>query len=114
MKKKVLGALLGSTIFVLTGPTGCTTPKPPPTAEKMQANVPDAAALCRTNQHDLEGAKRTWALEHRRQNSEVPTDTDLFGQTAYFYEKPKCPSGGNYTLGAVKVHPLCSISGHTY
>lgn len=114
IKRPALGAVLGAFILILTSTVGCTTSRPAPVAEKTPAPVPDAVAICRATLHNLEGAKRTWALEHRQRDSEVPSDTDLFGRDAYMFEKPKCPSGGTYTLGAVENHPLCSIPGHVY
>ena len=61
----------------------------------------------------LQGAKDSWAIEHKKGNAEVPTDTDLFGPDGYIREKPKCPQGGTYTLGSVGQLVTCSIPGHT-
>ena|SRR5947209_14282119 len=61
----------------------------------------------------LQAAKVTWALEQKKRNEDVPTDADLFGLDGYFREKPRCPQGGTYTLGAVGQNVTCSIPGHT-
>ena len=75
----------------------------------------DVAAYesCIAKLHNIEGAKATWALEHRRSDTDVPTDADLFGPTAYMRQKPQCPQGGVYTIGRVGDRPTCSIPGHT-
>ncbi len=70
-------------------------------------------SLCVAHLKQIEGAKATWALEHRKQPTDVPTDSDLFGTNRYIFVKPKCPAGGNYTLGAVSENPRCSIPSHT-
>jgi hypothetical protein len=75
---------------------------------------PDAAQSCRAILRRIEGAKRMWALENRKLNSEIPTDGDVFGSGRYMPEKPICPGGGTYTLRAVEYPPLCSIPGHIY
>ena len=72
-----------------------------------------ARSGCILNLRSLEGAKATWALEHRKTTNEVPIDSDLFGLTAYICNKPCCPSGGNYTLDRVGEKPTCSVPGHT-
>jgi len=61
----------------------------------------------------LQGAKDSWALEHKKRDWEVPTDADLFGPDGYIRQKPTCPQGGAYTLGPVGQLVTCSIPGHT-
>ena len=68
---------------------------------------------CFSNLKMLQGAKDTWALENNRTTNEAPTDADLFGEASYIREKPTCPLGGTYTLGATGKKPRCSIYGHT-
>lgn len=68
---------------------------------------------CYTLLHQIQGAKDTWALEHKKRTGDVPTDADLFGPDGYIREKPKCPQGGSYTLRAVGELVTCSIPGHT-
>src|SRR3954470_7006367 len=60
----------------------------------------------------IEGAKANWALHMKKADSDVPTDADLFGPDKYIESKPTCPAGGNYTLGAVREKPTCSIPEH--
>jgi len=73
-----------------------------------------ATESCQSMLHRIQGAKDTWALEHRRSDTDTPTDADLFGPSGYIREKPSCPLGGTYTLGVVREHPRCSIPEHTY
>ena len=68
---------------------------------------------CISNLKMMEGAKATWAFENQKKTNAVPTDTDLFGPALYITEKPECPRGGTYTLGAVSERPHCSIREHT-
>ena len=114
IKSLVLGALLGTVALVVTSTVGCTTSRRGPSTDTAHATVVEATQACRANLHSIEGAKRVWALEHRQLDSAVPADADLFGPTSYIREKPKCPGGGSYTLGAVEDHPLCSVPGHVY
>lgn len=92
-----------------------TTASPPViSAAVAPAPVPDASQNCRSELHRISGAKEQWALENRKTRETVVTDADLVGPTLYMREMPKCPSGGSYTLGAVKDAPRCSIAGHVY
>ena len=61
----------------------------------------------------LQGAKDSWALEHKKRDGEIPTDADLFGPDGYIRQKPTCPQGGTYTLGPVGQLVTCSVPGHT-
>src|SRR4051812_8066688 len=112
IKRLLLAAAFGSAIVVLTSTVGCAASRRAPNAEAAHTSAPGAAQACRANLRSIDGAKRVWALEHRKQDSEVPADADLFGPATYIREKPKCPSGGIYTINAVEDHPICSIPGH--
>jgi hypothetical protein len=127
-KSFTLWAGLGIAILVAVGTVGCATSRheastkedsgaavePSKTGDTPQKRALAAAQACRANLHLIEGAKRQWALEHRKADTEIPADADLFGADAYIREKPKCPAGGAYTIRAVEDAPLCSIAGHTY
>jgi hypothetical protein len=71
-------------------------------------------AGCAMNLRAIEGAKAMWALEHRKQTTDLPVDSDLFGANRYMREKPSCPANGNYSLNDVAAKPTCSIPDHTY
>ena len=68
---------------------------------------------CIENLRQIFGAKETWALEARKDTSDTPNDSDLFGATLYIKEKPGCPANGTYSLMAVNTKPLCTVSDHT-
>ena len=70
-------------------------------------------AACITNLKSINGAKGVWALDYRKGDADVPTDADLFGPDRGIAEKPPCPGGGTYTLGAVNQKPTCTVPGHT-
>src|ERR1051325_6733709 len=82
---------------------GAGTPRPP--------KDPQAAA-CLANLQGIAGAKATWALEYHKQGTDVPPEGELFGLNKYLSQKPVCPSGGGYTMGAVGEKPRCSVPGH--
>jgi hypothetical protein len=68
------------------------------------------ACVCKLKQ--LDGAKGTWALEHGKRADDIPTWSDLVGETKYIRTKPVCPHGGTYTLGAVGESPRCTVPDH--
>ena len=69
-------------------------------------------AECQEDQRQLQAAKTTWALERRKTGSDVPSDADIFGARLYLAHKPKCPTGGEYSLNAVDELPTCSHPEH--
>ena len=69
-------------------------------------------AECRENRRQIQGAKTAWALEHRKNGMDVPSDEDLFGRLLYLAQKPRCPLGGEYSLNAVEELPTCSCLEH--
>ena len=68
---------------------------------------------CIANLKQIDGAKNTWALEQKKVNADVPTDSELFGTTLYIREKPGCPANGTYALLTVSDKPTCTTAGHT-
>src|SRR5512143_3178869 len=67
---------------------------------------------CIANLKQIDGAKATWALESKAQNTDTPTTTQLYGATNYIRTEPSCPGGGAYTMGTVADKPTCNIAGH--
>jgi len=67
---------------------------------------------CEANLKSLEGAKIAWAAAQRRALTDTPTDAELFGASGYLPRKPRCPSGGAYTLNSAETQPTCSIATH--
>ncbi len=68
---------------------------------------------CIQNIRQMFGAKATWALEKKKNLTDTPADTELFGATAYIRETPQCPGGGTYNLQPVDTKPTCNITGHS-
>ena len=63
---------------------------------------------CITNLEQIQDAKAQWAAKNKKSSNDIPADTDLFGEGAYLRQKPECPSGGSYQLGAVGQKASCS------
>ena len=83
----------------------------------VKARTASQRNACMANLKQMDGAKASWALEQKKTNSDTPVDSDLFSPTAYIRDKPSCPGGGTYTLGAVDTRVACSLSAsasHTY
>jgi prepilin-type N-terminal cleavage/methylation domain-containing protein len=78
----------------------------------VKARKSATKAACIANLKTIEGAKATWALEMRKGDSDVPTDSDLCGPDKYIKDKPVCPGGGTYDYGSVSTTPTCSMSDH--
>jgi|SRR5947209_17378933 len=74
----------------------------------------EALESCESILHKLQGAKVTWAIENGKKATDIPANSDIFGQDGFIKLRPKCPQGGKYKLNAVKDWPECSIPGHTY
>ena len=70
---------------------------------------------CIANLKQMDGAKATWAMELKKDNTKIPDDTDLFGATLYIKDKPECPGGGSYSLLAVDTKITCTLAtaGHS-
>ena len=85
-------------------------------AQQLQTALTDRAnvATCIANLKMIEGFKARWVTEQQKRPTDVPIDSDLFGPGKYVLQKPVCPAGGVYTIGAVQAKPTCSIPGHAY
>ena len=66
---------------------------------------------CRSNLRTIEFAIQQWALEKRKRDDSEVSLEDL---ESYMKDGiPRCPSGGEYTLGTVEEKPTCNVGGHT-
>lgn len=104
-------------------------------AEKEEPEEQNDIAQCWGQLKSIEGAKEIWRLEHppatpgakgpRGQRKrpatppiagrqENPSESDLFGPTLYIAEKPKCPKGGTYIIGALDERPRCTFPTHSW
>ena len=81
----------------------------------VKARVLSQKNACIANLKQMDGAKATWAMELKKNNSDTPGDTDLFGATLYIKDKPSCPGGGTYSLLAVDTKVTCTqtAAGHS-
>ena len=82
----------------------------------VKARTASQKNACIANLKQISGAKASWAMEQKKNNSDTPTATDLYGSTAYIRDEPTCPGGGTYTPGQVDAVTLCSLGatqGHT-
>jgi hypothetical protein len=68
------------------------------------------AAQCVLHLRQIENAKEQWALEHKKQEGDIPEQSDLLPYLGSNF--PACPSGGVYTIHAMDQKPACSIPTH--
>lgn len=68
--------------------------------------------FCINNLRQLEAAKQQWKLEHDKQPTDIPTESDLapYLKSA---QPLRCPAGGEYKINSVEEPPTCSIPKHT-
>jgi hypothetical protein len=66
---------------------------------------------CLNNLRQIDAAKNQWALEHQKQATDTPTESDLLPYLKD-HQFPKCPAGGSYTIGQDSLPPTCSITNH--
>ena len=66
---------------------------------------------CINNLRQIDGAKKSWALQNQKQASDTPTASDLapFLMGGHL---PQCPAGGDYKINAVGDNATCSIPTH--
>jgi prepilin-type N-terminal cleavage/methylation domain-containing protein len=62
---------------------------------------------CIANLKQIESAKEQWAMDAKAAPTDSPATTDLYGNDKYIKVEPKCPSGGNYTIGTMAQRPSC-------
>ena len=64
---------------------------------------------CIANLKQIEGAKSNWCMEQKKNISDTPGTTDIYGATNYIRVAPECPGGGTYTLNQVDTDPTCTL-----
>lgn len=67
---------------------------------------------CLNNLRMIDAAKQQWALENGKTATDVPKWEDIQPYLGRGRGTLRCPSGGEYTVGAVGIRPTCSIPGH--
>jgi prepilin-type N-terminal cleavage/methylation domain-containing protein len=77
-----------------------------PNFVKARANSQKNA--CIANMKQIDGAKATWALEAKKNNTDTPATSDLFATTAYIRVPPVCPGGtAAYAMTTVATTQVC-------
>ena len=76
----------------------------------VKARAASQKNACIANLKQIEGAKANWALENKKQNTDTPATTELYGTDKYIRVEPLCPGGGVYTLGDVQTVPSCTLT----
>jgi len=71
------------------------------------AQVMENAKICRQNLRSIESAKRAIAQKLGKPAGDVSWSAVL--QEMQLREPPKCPDGGEYTLGRIEELPRCTI-----
>ena len=79
----------------------------------VKARASSQTNACIQNMKQIFGAKATWALEQKKNLTDTPLDTDLYGATLYIRDTPFCPAGGVYTMNPVDTKPTCNVAGHS-
>ncbi len=76
----------------------------------IKARTNSQKNACIASMKQIDGAKATWALENKKNNSDTPGTSDLYGSAAYIRASTAltCPSGtGAYAMTAVSVDTAC-------
>ena len=76
----------------------------------VKARTTSQKNACIANLKQINGAKANWAMEMKKNNSDTPATTDLYGAGLYVRSEPLCPGGGTYNINAVDTNPDCSLS----
>jgi prepilin-type N-terminal cleavage/methylation domain-containing protein len=79
----------------------------------VKARTTSQQNACINNLRQYDGAVQQWALENKKQSSDVYTLTSLqpYIKLTSLNALPACPAGGNYTAGATVANPpTCSLS----
>jgi competence protein ComGC len=65
---------------------------------------------CINHLQQISGAKRSWAMENKKDDADIPTTQDL---SPYLKSGSLiCPAGGVYSINSIAQKPTCSIQGH--
>lgn len=76
----------------------------------MHARMKTNASSCRENLRVIVSAKERWAMDNNKPSNATPT----WGELVPIYlkgNKPLCPGGGTYDIGALNENPTCSLGG---
>ena len=79
----------------------------------VKARTSSQTSACIANLKQIDGAKATWALETKQTPTAACSWGKIIGSTSYIRDQPSCPGGGTYTVGAVDIKPVCTVTGHS-
>ena len=66
---------------------------------------------CVNNLRMLDRAKEEWSLQKKDEKGAVVSMPDMMaGEHSLVREVPKCPGGGEYTLGVIGESPKCTLA----
>src|SRR5438034_9303951 len=65
----------------------------------IKARETSRAKACVANLKQVESAKEQWCMDTKAATNATPTDTDLYGSSAYIRTTPACRSAGTYATG---------------
>lgn len=75
----------------------------------VKARETSRAKSCLSNLRSIAYAKEQWAVELKKQTTDTPGTTDLYGTDGYIRQEPFCPASGTYTINDLSIYPTCSI-----
>jgi hypothetical protein len=78
----------------------------------MKARSTAQMHACINNLMVIEGAKQQWALEKKKDSTDIPTSQDLDPFIVRGFGSMQCPAGGIYQINAAGEAATCSIPGH--
>jgi hypothetical protein len=99
-RKKLALAISLALVFLLGA--AIVTPSFVPARPYAQRNA------CINNLRVIQQAKAKWASEHVKSATDIPTESELFGEGKYIKHDPQCPRGGTYRIRSVAENPTCS------
>lgn len=65
---------------------------------------------CVANLRHIDYAKEQYAMQFNKPQGDAVAWDDIV--PGYIKSRPVCPTGSNYTLGAVGEYPTCPFAGH--
>jgi competence protein ComGC len=77
----------------------------------IKARETSMTNACINNLRQIDAAKNQWALDHQKQATDTPTESDLLPYLRN-HQWPQCPAGGTYIIGQDSVPPSCSVTNH--
>jgi hypothetical protein len=78
----------------------------------VQARHGAMTNVCINNLRRIDGAKQTWALENKKDDSQTPSSEELDKYLDHGFNALVCPAGGRYSINPIGQKPTCSIPGH--